>query len=124
MEGNPINEYESICIAGKENNIWAGSISNCCKRKLKSVGGFIWKYSYKHLIEKWKEKYKDIEIIYCDDDDEIDIFCADDDYEIDIFYSDSEDLKFGIEWFSEYLKSIGLNSNLLSNYKIKKQFID
>ena len=43
-DNNFIKEWDSIILASKELNIHRGSISWNCKGKLKSAGGFIWKY--------------------------------------------------------------------------------
>jgi hypothetical protein len=39
-----LNRYTSIKIAEKETNIFSSNISSCCKSKVKTAGGFIWKY--------------------------------------------------------------------------------
>jgi hypothetical protein len=41
---NIIKEWNSITIAGTELNIDRQSISMCCRNKIKSAGGFIWKF--------------------------------------------------------------------------------
>lgn len=41
---NFISEYPSIREAGRMTKIERGNISKCCKNKVKSAGGYIWKY--------------------------------------------------------------------------------
>lgn len=43
-ENKFLRDYDSIIEASKANNISHSNISACCKNKLKSAGGFIWKY--------------------------------------------------------------------------------
>ena len=42
--GQKIKEYDSIANASRELNIASGSISCCCKGRLKSAGGYVWIY--------------------------------------------------------------------------------
>jgi group I intron endonuclease len=42
--GEFIKYWNSISKAGKELSIDIGSITQCCKQRLKTAGGFIWKY--------------------------------------------------------------------------------
>lgn len=42
--GEFIREWESITQVNKELNIDNSSITKCCKEKLKSCGGYIWRY--------------------------------------------------------------------------------
>lgn len=39
-----INKYESISEASKQTNLLSGQISDCCKRKYKTSGGYAWAY--------------------------------------------------------------------------------
>jgi hypothetical protein len=41
---NEINRYSSIKMAEKETNILSVNICACCKGKVKTAGGYIWKY--------------------------------------------------------------------------------
>jgi hypothetical protein len=41
---NEIKRYESIKIAADETNIFSTNICACCKGKIKTAGGYIWKY--------------------------------------------------------------------------------
>jgi len=41
---NEINRYPSIKIAENETNIHSANICACCKGKVKTAGGYIWKY--------------------------------------------------------------------------------
>lgn len=43
-EGEIIQEWSSSTEASTSTGVNQGSISSCCKQKLKSAGGFIWKY--------------------------------------------------------------------------------
>jgi hypothetical protein len=43
---NFIKNWDSAKNAGKELKICSQNISNCCKERLKSAGGFIWRYNY------------------------------------------------------------------------------
>lgn len=43
-EGDLIQEWSSSTEASISTGVNQGSISSCCKQKLKSAGGFIWKY--------------------------------------------------------------------------------
>ncbi len=43
-DGQIINEFESVSDAARKTNIIRSSITYCCKGKLKSSGGFIWKF--------------------------------------------------------------------------------
>lgn len=53
VDGDILNEYESVNIAAKENNISACSISNVLRKKQKSAAGYLWKYKdiTKHIRE-------------------------------------------------------------------------
>lgn len=44
LQGNFIKDWKSIKDAGNQLNIWASSISNVLKNRIKTAGGFIWKY--------------------------------------------------------------------------------
>jgi hypothetical protein len=44
IDGKFIKDWDSIIRASLSLNISAGCISKCCKNKLKTSGGFIWKY--------------------------------------------------------------------------------
>ena len=44
QNGTLIKEWDSIKEAGETLKIDRSGISRCCKGKLRSVGGFIWKY--------------------------------------------------------------------------------
>lgn len=46
-QGDFIAKYESICEAERATGIRNANIVQCCKGKLKTTGGFIWKYSEK-----------------------------------------------------------------------------
>ena len=41
---NYINEYPSIRDAERKTKVVRSNITKCCKGKVKSAGGFIWKY--------------------------------------------------------------------------------
>ena len=43
--GEFIREWQSACEAGRELGIAHSSICSCCNGKLKSAGGYIWKYA-------------------------------------------------------------------------------
>lgn len=43
-ENNIINEYNSLIEAEIKTGVRNGNISQCCKGKRKSAGGYIWKY--------------------------------------------------------------------------------
>ena len=40
-----INEYESATDAAKKNNFNKGTIGDCCRGKIKTYKGYIWKYN-------------------------------------------------------------------------------
>lgn len=40
-----IRKYNSIISASKENNVDQSSITKCCKHKVQSAGGYIWRYA-------------------------------------------------------------------------------
>lgn len=42
---NFIKKYNSLLEAEKETGVSNGNISNCCKSKSKTAGGYIWEYS-------------------------------------------------------------------------------
>ena len=44
-DGSFIREWDCIADANKELNISSGSISAVCKCKLKTTGGYKWKYA-------------------------------------------------------------------------------
>ena len=44
VDNKKIKNYKSILIASKETNINKANICSCCKGKLKTAGGYIWKY--------------------------------------------------------------------------------
>jgi hypothetical protein len=41
---NYISEYPSIRDAERKTNVIRSNITKCCKLKVKSAGGFIWRY--------------------------------------------------------------------------------
>lgn len=43
-DGNLIKKWEYIKLASMELNILSPNIINCCKNKIPSAGGYIWKY--------------------------------------------------------------------------------
>lgn len=45
LNGNVIKIWDSISQAAKHLNICCGNITNCCKHRSKSVGGFAWEYA-------------------------------------------------------------------------------
>ena len=47
LNGNFIKEHDSIKNASRETGICKVAISNCCRGKSKTSGGFIWEYSNK-----------------------------------------------------------------------------
>lgn len=47
LEGNFIAEYKSISEANRSTSTSAGNICQCCKSKLKTAGGYKWKYKEK-----------------------------------------------------------------------------
>lgn len=44
LEGRLIAEWESMKVAQQILGIWSANISKCCKGKVKTAGGFIWRY--------------------------------------------------------------------------------
>lgn len=53
-----IKQYSSITEAAKTTNICDSAICNSCKNKVRTAGGFIWKYSDSELIFKSKTESK------------------------------------------------------------------
>lgn len=53
-DGELIRKWNSAMDVQRELGIKQNNISNCCKGKLKSVGGYIWRYHYKSL---WLKKH-------------------------------------------------------------------
>ena len=43
LNGNVLNEFESMVQAGQETGVSRSNISSCCNGKLKSAGGYKWK---------------------------------------------------------------------------------
>lgn len=43
-ENKFIKEFESVSKAAKEMNINKAHISSCCRKRIKTAGGYIWKY--------------------------------------------------------------------------------
>lgn len=43
--GEFVSEWPSMCEASRQLGIAQSSICNCCKGKLKSAGGYVWKYA-------------------------------------------------------------------------------
>ena len=46
-EGELLNTYYSLQDAATQNNLLKGNISSACTGRLKTYGGFIWKYKIK-----------------------------------------------------------------------------
>lgn len=44
IQGNIVNKYNGIREAGRITNILSSSISSCCKGKLLTVHGYVWRY--------------------------------------------------------------------------------
>lgn len=44
LQNNLINEYINVCEASRKTKICRTCISDCCNNKLKTAGGYIWKY--------------------------------------------------------------------------------
>lgn len=59
---NIIAEYDSISQASKLTGISVGNISNCCRGRLKSINGQIWKYKYEEdgSIDTTKSRSKQV----------------------------------------------------------------
>ena len=56
MDGVFIKKYNSFAEAANDNNLSMTAISNCCRNKTKSSGGFIWRYGNDTLTDshlKW-----------------------------------------------------------------------
>lgn len=51
-----IKEWESQSLASKTLDIEATLIANCCKGRIISAGGYLWKYKDKNLAKKFKKK--------------------------------------------------------------------
>ena len=58
LDGNYIGEYNSISDAMRDNNISNGKISDCCKGKRKSIGGYMWSYDKVSKLESYRRKSK------------------------------------------------------------------
>lgn len=58
LDGNFIKEFESLTEAAKNCNSATTNISRCCKGKLHTAGGFIWKYFKTDKIEPAKTTWK------------------------------------------------------------------
>ena len=43
LNGNVLNEFESMVQAGQETGVSRSNISSCCNGKLKSAGGYKWR---------------------------------------------------------------------------------
>lgn len=43
-DGVFLQEYSSLIEAAKDSNTYNGNIAAACKGKVKSAGGFIWRY--------------------------------------------------------------------------------
>lgn len=52
LDGKFLEKYSSQVEAAKNNNIRQGSVSNCCRGKVKQVKGYIYKYLKEHENEK------------------------------------------------------------------------
>lgn len=50
LDNKLVTEYVSVNEAFRETKIYPGSIVKCCKHKLKSAGGYIWRYKKEDLI--------------------------------------------------------------------------
>lgn len=44
-KGCLLKEFDSLSKASKETNISVGNISRCCNKEIKTIGGFIWRFS-------------------------------------------------------------------------------
>lgn len=51
LDGKFLEKYSSQVEAAKNNNIRQGSVSNCCRGKVKQVKGYIYKYLEEHKNE-------------------------------------------------------------------------
>lgn len=47
LNGNFIKEWNSIAEAANFYGVYAQNISKCCKKKCKTIGGYIWEYKNK-----------------------------------------------------------------------------
>jgi hypothetical protein len=54
-----VNEFQSIRDAEKATGIKNTTINSCCKRRIKTAGGFIWKYKFDYDLVKdyWYKKF-------------------------------------------------------------------
>ena len=60
LDGNFLDEYDSLRIAHKSTRVWFREIQENCEGIAKSAGGFMWRYS--HLEKRKKiEAYDDLE---------------------------------------------------------------
>jgi hypothetical protein len=52
LDGNLIRTFESINQAAKELSLQSNGICLCCKGKLKTSGGFVWKYADAEILDE------------------------------------------------------------------------
>lgn len=48
LDGKYISSFETIISASKETGILPNDISMCCSNKIKTSGGYIWRYKDKN----------------------------------------------------------------------------
>ena len=44
--GEFIKEWESGAVAARELNLHKGNLNSCCNEKVKSCGGYVWKFKH------------------------------------------------------------------------------
>lgn len=60
LNGNFIKEYNSIIEAARQCNVSDTGISNCCAKRRKQCGGFLWSYEDEDIIKPYKLKGKKV----------------------------------------------------------------
>lgn len=56
LNGNFIKEYNSIIEAARQCNVSDTGISNCCAKRRKQCGGFLWCYDNQEIVTPYKAK--------------------------------------------------------------------
>lgn len=60
LDGNFIKEYNSIIEASRQCHVSDTGISNCCAKRRKQCGGFLWCYDGQEILSPYKSKGKKV----------------------------------------------------------------
>jgi hypothetical protein len=62
LSGNKIKDWESLTAAARSLNFSGGTIGGCCRKELKTAGGFIWRFVGDELTQQETDNCRNIKL--------------------------------------------------------------